>query len=258
MHRTLCVPSHWGGRWELTNQDTRLYWIIRGNSLVEHADWRQPLLPGKVYLIPAHMPSSYSCDEPTDIFWMHLGLRDLGSALRLTGLQRVLSYPVTDEPWMWSIWKRAWGLFSQREDLTTVWEMDALIRLLLAPFITEALASAEEDRCPQLSRFHAVLAYIEQHCGERLTLAHLAEVMHLQPTYFSNLFTRQLGESPLTYINRVRVEQAKRLLWQTDLPLQAIAQQVGLSDASYCTRIFKRLTGITPGLYRTRRPPILP
>jgi len=53
------------------------------------------------------------------------------------------------------------------------------------------------------------------------------------------------------------VEEAKRLLESTDLPMEEISEQTGYSDTSFFRRLFKRLTGLTPGKYRQMFQPIL-
>lgn len=94
------------------------------------------------------------------------------------------------------------------------------------------------------------IAHIGRHYAEPLTLERLAAVAGLSPTYFSSLFIRVMGHSFREQINRVRVEEAKRLLTATDYSLSQIAVTVGFSDQSYFSKVFKRVTGLTPNRYR--------
>lgn len=55
-------------------------------------------------------------------------------------------------------------------------------------------------------------------------------------------------------MQQVRVEQAKRLLVQTDLPVQAVGEKVGFPNANYFFKLFKKMTGRTPNDYRSGRP----
>jgi AraC-like DNA-binding protein len=64
------------------------------------------------------------------------------------------------------------------------------------------------------------------------------------------LFKQELGISPWDYLNRYRVFQAKELLRQTNDSIGHVGQRVGFSDASYFSRVFRRLVGISPGAYR--------
>lgn len=69
---------------------------------------------------------------------------------------------------------------------------------------------------------------------------------------FKRRFQEATKHSPLAYVQLLRVEDAKRRLERTTLSIETIAFQVGYEDAAFFRRLFKRLTGVTPGHYRRR------
>lgn len=69
---------------------------------------------------------------------------------------------------------------------------------------------------------------------------------------FKRRFTQATGYTPIDYVQRLRVEDAKRRLERTDAPIDEIGWQVGYEDAAFFRRLFKRTTGLTPGMYRRR------
>jgi AraC-like DNA-binding protein len=91
-----------------------------------------------------------------------------------------------------------------------------------------------------------VLDYIQTHLDRDLSLAELAEVINISPTYFASLFKHAIEISPRQYVIQQRVERAKLMLSKTDLAIADIALQVGFSSQSHLTQQFKRLTGMTP------------
>jgi AraC family transcriptional regulator len=117
---------------------------------------------------------------------------------------------------------------------------------------TQTLTSESSSLTPV--QFQEAIEYIHAHLDsaeptlrERdLSLAELASVVNISPTYFAGLFKQSMGISPHQYVIQQRVEQAKLMLSKTDLAIADIALQVGFSSQSHLTQQFKRLTGMTP------------
>ena len=68
--------------------------------------------------------------------------------------------------------------------------------------------------------------------------------------YFIRLFKRELGQSPLRYINQKKTEKAQLLLLTADMPVKEVAYELGFFDLSYFIRLFKKKVGMTPQEYR--------
>lgn len=94
------------------------------------------------------------------------------------------------------------------------------------------------------------ITYIDYDLSAPLTLSKIAEKQKISPPYLSGIFKRETGETVTEYINRKRIELAKRLLVETKLQVQSIAQQCGIMDVHYFSKLFKRLVGLTPLEYR--------
>ncbi len=96
------------------------------------------------------------------------------------------------------------------------------------------------------TQLQQVLDYIHTYLDRDLSLAELAEVINISPTYFASAFKQAIDISPHQYVIQQRVERAKLMLKKTDLAIADIALQVGFSSQSHLTQQFKRLTGMTP------------
>ena len=83
-----------------------------------------------------------------------------------------------------------------------------------------------------------------------ITLADLARVVQLHPTYFSDQFKKVVGVRPLDYLMRRRMERAQYLLLTTRSSVKEIADSVGIPDPAYFSRVFTRLCRVTPSVYR--------
>lgn len=94
--------------------------------------------------------------------------------------------------------------------------------------------------------------YIEKNYDELLTINCLAERFNMSSRTFIRKFTSITGNTPLEYIQRVRVEAAKRLLEKGKLTVEQVCMKTGYADFGFFRNIFKRLTGLTPQEYKKK------
>ncbi|KON90106.1 AraC family transcriptional regulator [Sporosarcina globispora] len=92
--------------------------------------------------------------------------------------------------------------------------------------------------------------YIHQNYREPLTLDDLAAAGNINKYYLSHTFKQDIGISPIEYLNKVRIREAKILIETTDYSISHIAGIIGFSSQSFFTQAFKRLTKETPSAYR--------
>lgn len=86
-----------------------------------------------------------------------------------------------------------------------------------------------------------------------LTLNGLAHQLHVSPSYLSTLFKKETGQSFTEYLTQQRLAFAKKLLHETDLPINVVAAECGIADNNYFARIFKAQEGMTPAQYRLNK-----
>lgn len=237
----------------------RLYLLFDGEAVVTHHDQVFHLRPGWLYVIPAHALSRYVCPKTMDLAFVHFTATVLGGLDLFAALRCGYAAPLPDPIATGAVWDRLLAA-SRRRGLDARLEADGLFRqllspLLLAPHPDPAAAAPPPGRWDDLCRLQPVFQFVERHLHRKLRLADLAACVHLQPTYFSNRFSRVAGVSPLTYVNRQRVRRAEALLWEGRLSLAGIAAATGLGDVFHFSRIFKRVTGIPPSRYCAQQRP---
>lgn len=97
---------------------------------------------------------------------------------------------------------------------------------------------------------NAILRYVNQHYDQDISLQSMAQFVKMDESYLSGLFKKKTGDTFITYLQRLRVEEAKFYLEETELSVAEIGERSGFANASYFFKIFKRLTGSTPSEYR--------
>lgn len=91
-----------------------------------------------------------------------------------------------------------------------------------------------------------VLRYIQENYTEAIKIQTLAEMIHLSEYRFCHLFKESLGQSPLNYINEVRLKKAHHLLEQQDMTVAEVAAAVGFTDYNNFGRLFRKYYGYAP------------
>lgn len=122
--------------------------------------------------------------------------------------------------------------------------------------ILEYVMPALEFRDGQASHLHSSLiwkakAYLQDNSHDStLSLHAVADHIGLSASYFSSIFSREVGETFVEHLTKIRIERAKELLRSTNMYLYEIAEAVGYNDPHYFSTAFKRVTGHSPSHYR--------
>ncbi len=93
-------------------------------------------------------------------------------------------------------------------------------------------------------------AYLRQHYQEDLTNEALADALHFHPNYIVRCMKEIYRCTPMDYLLKIRMEQAKLLLIKTEWPVSAVAEQVGFHYAPYFSSCFRRYAGMPPMAFR--------
>ncbi len=92
--------------------------------------------------------------------------------------------------------------------------------------------------------------YLHEHYCESVTLNDVAEKLFVSTYYLSRMFKKELNKNFVDYLNEIRIEKAKELLMDVRLKTYEIADAIGISDAHYFSKLFKKYAGLTPTEYR--------
>ena len=224
--------------------------------------------PGMVLLLPPNVPvgGGNDADRPLAMYTVHFHARLYGAI----DMPAMYGLPAASHPSparlteIVGLARRiAEGLAGAEPGCALAANGDcARLLALLWREVADREGSSPTDgaaRVAEIVRLVPVFRTIETEYARRLTLAELADLVHLHPAYFSTLFKRTTGLSPHDYLARYRLQHVRELLLSTDRSLSEIAAATGYRDPFYLSRVFRRVQGISPSEYRkTKKSPVLP
>ena len=100
------------------------------------------------------------------------------------------------------------------------------------------------------STLKPAIEYIYKNKSENITVENMAKVCHISQSYFSRLFSKEMGDSFSNYISKLKINWAKELLEESDMSVSQISDELGFNEPGYFIKIFKKYEGVTPSVYR--------
>lgn len=256
--------------WKNVNSPfTRLYYVTERSAQIELPDGIYTLSPKHMYFIPAFTIHTNICksnfvhyylhiyeDHYSDNDWLdhwkfpvEIEATDLDLALfkRLCEINPHMTLQKSDPTTydnnptlMQNLIKNRQRAFCDKV------ESRGIVFQLLSRFFKQGQSKIEMED----NRIAKTVLYIRKHLNEAIELEKLAEISCLSKDHFIRLFKKELGTTPLQYINQKKIEKAQLLLITEELAVKEIAFQLAFEDYSYFNRLFKKITGVTPQEYR--------
>lgn len=244
-----------------SNLISYLCFVVRsGLGELVYEGKRYPLTAGDCVFIDCRKPYSHSTDEKLwELQWCHFYgpsmpaiyekyqerggqpvLRETGlSASCFDGSCQTVSSVISDL-----------FLLASSSDYIR----DMRINEKLSMLLSVLMANSWHPETKRLSRkrveLQKVKDYLDNHFLEKIVLDQLAGMFFVDKFYLTHIFKEAYGVTIIAYVEEKRITKAKSLLRFTDLTIDEIANEVGMGDANYFSRRFKKTEGIPPGKYR--------
>ena len=98
----------------------------------------------------------------------------------------------------------------------------------------------------------SAISFIEQHITDDITAEDVANHVNISTYYLSKIFKKEMGVNFITYVTDRKMDLAKEMLVNTDIPVLNIALDLAYNEANYFSKAFKKKTGLTPSEYREK------
>ena len=248
---------------------TRLYYIMEGTAQIIFPDGMQELKPHHLYLVPSFTTHSYQCNSHFTHYYLHIyedhqsesgiledwnfpieipaGNLELPLIKRLCEINPTMQLPQSDPTsydnnptLIRNIIKNKQRTFCDKV------ESRGIVYQLIARFLKDAKPKVEVND----NRIQKVLSHIRKNIYKTVDIDSLAAISCLSKDHFIRLFKKEVGTTPLQYINQKKIEKAQLILITEDIPVKNIAYLLAYEDHSYFNRLFKKITDVTPQQYR--------
>lgn len=224
----------------------------RGKATIYNTEYETEA--GDFIVIPAKAPHSYSAGEkdPWSIYWVHfkgtVSDEIVSGIEKKNGLKGFILFK-----------EKSIELFNEiYTQLERGYSSDNLMyaNMCLWHFFTTFLFNDKYNASGKLSNKDSVdvaIDFLRDHIDSVLSLEEIARKINLSPSHFSWLFKEKTGFSPIEYFNHLKVQKACQYLLFTQLRVKEIAQEVGVEDPYYFSRMFTKVMGLSPNEYREKR-----
>lgn len=127
-----------------------------------------------------------------------------------------------------------------------------LYRFLASFTLVEQFCYVKSGNNKELSISAKVIRYMQENIALNITLEELCKKFNYSQSHLSSIFMKETGMSPISYFIRLKVQKACEYIELTNLKITEVATKLGYSEAAYFTRIFTKIMGVSPSLYRKR------
>lgn len=131
-------------------------------------------------------------------------------------------------------------------------EIDDLLKDMKRLLCESRCASMQVDQNNMRLILKKAIEYLKKNYQNHITLEQVANAVYVSPYYISRMFTRETGKTMTEYLNDLRIKNACILLEDVEYKVYQVGEMVGIPDAHYFSRIFKKTMGLTPSEYRNR------
>jgi AraC-like DNA-binding protein len=235
-------------------EDGRKFQVSKGETLILYPD--------------RHHFSISPCDQITHFFWIHFtaskGWQDLSTCKpcqygeKAAGERRnvfvenpfgitlpqycKLSNLETIEQLCLKIISSEHESFHTRE-----WQRQILFQQLLQELSTHMKSA---NPMPALAVAEKAAFYLRKNYAQKVTYEDLGHALRFHPNHIARCMIQAFGCTPIEYINRIRIDQAKILLVSTDWSTDRISEACGFTQSAYFSRVFKKLEKLSPSQFR--------
>ena len=242
----------------------KCYLPVSGRAVVETSGGSYTIQPGRLYFIPGFHLRHQSCEREMVVRWVHFTPESFYLHRRLNRIREVVAWPLRDLRWLVPVFSRLGEIFENPESdknrlrsdppIDLVCRFEAILMYLVADLLrADRKGGSSEDK--QMPRLKPAIDFMDGNFLSNPPLGRVADMSHMAANYFHRLFKKELGITPFQYMERKRLDEARRLLGDGRLNVKEVAALTGYENPLYFSRVFHRHFGSRPSDFRRIQTP---
>lgn len=242
----------------------KCYLPVSGRAVVEMTSGSYTIQPGWLYFIPGFHLRKQSCEREMIVQWVHFTPESFYLHRRLNRIREVVAWSLRDLRWLAPVFSRLGEIFenpdSHRSSLRCdppidlVCRVEAILMYLVADLLrTGREGGGIEDR--EMLRLKPAIDFMDSSFRSNPPLGRVAGSSHMAASYFHRVFKREMGVTPFQYMERKRMDEARRLLGNGHLTVKEVAVLSGYENPLYFSRVFSKHFVSPPSDFRRIQTP---
>lgn len=252
--------------YNISNPFFRIYYVAAGHAWVTIDGKDYPMTEGHLYMIPPMTIHNDNCDSTFKLVYLHV-LEEVQNEVSIFDL-KTFPFEIKASDFEINMIKRLHKInpnkslafydpkkytgkpfitnpFVGKNDYDFI-ETKGILLVLFSRF----LASAKEAIMTHDNRILKVIRFIREHLSEPIRIIDLSDKCCLSEDHFIRLFKKEMGVTPIDYVNRKKIEQCQLRLLLCEDSIQEVAYTVSIFNISYFNKLFKKIVGTTPTKFK--------
>ncbi|MBB2147579.1 AraC family transcriptional regulator [Pedobacter gandavensis] len=233
--------------------DHILMYCTAGKGWFSIGTEKHNVMANQFFILPAtDLHSQYASDpsDPWTIYWVHFigdNLTYLNQTLSVGDLLIPRTIPYDDHKI--KLWNMMYNCFEKGYSEENLIYANLTFYYFIANFLfpkkTNELTTITDLEFPD-----KIINYMQANLAQKLTIKDMADEFSYSVSHFQNLFRKRTGISPIDYFIQLKIQKACQLLALSDLRIKSVAASIGYPDPYYFSRIFNKVMGMSPLVYR--------